>query len=137
MRLYSSEKESPAQIPSKHAHRNIFRLNHNCLNCVHQCDDHFIISAVHMIYCICLSQVLYTIFINGRLAILKHLKCLRLKKELNNKNQRSCQNESLYIVLGLYSHLTRSYRDLKSGKKMKARLLRLCCDFPYKCLKFE
>ena len=53
-------------------------------------------------------------FINGPLAILKNLKCLQLKKQLNNKED-SVKNEPLCVVLGSYSHLTRSYRHLNSG----------------------
>ena len=35
-------------------------------------------------------------------------------KERIEQQDRSCQNESLLVVLGSYSHLTRSYRHLNS-----------------------
>ena len=38
------------------------------------------------------------------------------------------QNESLCVVSGSYSHLTRSHRHLNSGENMKARLMRRGCD---------
>ena len=41
------------------------------------------------------------------------------------------------FVLGSYFHLTRSYRHLNSSENMKARQVRLCCDFLNKSLNFE
>ena len=38
---------------------------------------------------------LYTIFINGRLAILKNLRCLQLKRELND--EKGCVKISHYV----------------------------------------
>ena len=58
-------------------------------------------------------------------------------KERNELRKISCPNESLCVVLGSYSYLVRSYGHLNSGENMKARLVRLCCDSPYKRLKFE
>ena len=61
---------------------------------------------------------------------------MQLNRELNNKKDR-VKVTSLCVVLGSHFHLTRRYRHLNSGENMKARLVRLCCDFPYKSLKFE
>ena len=63
-------------------------------------------------------------------------KCLQLrKKEWNNMKYRVKMS---HCALGSYSHLTRCYRYLNSGENTKPRLIvRLCCDFPYKCRKFE
>ena len=41
-----------------------------------------------------------TVFINGRLAILKDLKCLQLKKELNTKKDCVKMSQSFCVVLG-------------------------------------
>ena len=42
------------------------------------------------------NKGLYTIFINNRLAILTNLKCLQLKRELNNK--KDCVKMIRYVL---------------------------------------
>ena len=51
---------------------------------------------------------------------------MQLKKELNTRKDR-VNMIHLCAILGLYSHLTRSFRHLNSGGDMKARLVRPCC----------